>query len=135
VKQRIVQFDEKINQYVCGNCYHSINDHATGTHRPYWPCEHPNCECQDYGILPPMKEPEKLDFRFLQSDDILEAKIELDGKEVCSYTIMGIENDFYVAGYFNLKNNIFQVGNFPNIYKALDAANEHYNKEYKKWMQ
>lgn len=29
-------------------CGHSLEDHATGSHRCKWPCEAGNCDCPDY---------------------------------------------------------------------------------------
>lgn len=61
----------------------------------------------------------KLDFRFLSHDDILEARV--DGGY---YHIIGNGNIFHVIAY--VAHDLYTVGDFDNIYDALDAANNHY---------
>ena len=58
----------------------------------------------------------KLDFRFL-SHDVLEARI--DGG---FYHIL--ESIFHVSAY--AAHELYTIGDFQNIYDALDAANNHY---------
>lgn len=63
-----------------------------------------------------------LDFGFLAHEDILEATV--DGGY---YHIGGSENGFYVRAC--VASECYKVGEFSNIYDALDAANKHYNGE------
>ena len=32
---------------VC-RCGHPMSDHAHTQGRPFWPCEHPDCDCNDH---------------------------------------------------------------------------------------
>jgi hypothetical protein len=64
----------------------------------------------------------KLDFGFLQHDDLLEARVE-DGNGF--YQIGANKAGFLVTAYLNSK--CLEIGKFPDIYEALDAANQHYN--------
>lgn len=29
-------------------CGHTKDDHASGSHRPYWPCKYSGCDCADF---------------------------------------------------------------------------------------
>lgn len=61
----------------------------------------------------------KLDFRFLAHDDTLEARI--DGGY---YHISGWASVFRVNAY--VAHEHYAIGDFDNIYDALEAANNHY---------
>lgn len=64
----------------------------------------------------------KLDFGFLTHDDVLEARV--DGGY---YHIGGSKNGFYVSAC--VAYECCKVGEFSNIYDALEAANKHFNGE------
>lgn len=62
----------------------------------------------------------RLDFGFLKYDDLLEARTDTG-----FYHLIPHKDDFRVTlndGEYHL------IGDFPNIYDALDAANKHYNE-------
>jgi hypothetical protein len=61
----------------------------------------------------------KLDFRFLQGDEILEARV--DGG---FYHISSDKHEFLVTAC--VVSECYRIGVFQNIYDALDAANNHY---------
>ncbi len=63
----------------------------------------------------------KLDFRFMQGDAILEARTKLG-----YYHVYEFKDGFRVSGYVNKET--FVADDYPNIYEALDAANDHYRK-------
>ncbi len=62
-----------------------------------------------------------LDFKFLPHDGILEARIEHGYYHI----LEGDEGGFNVQ--FVIGRNYHHVGNYPDIYAALDAANMNYN--------
>lgn len=64
----------------------------------------------------------RLDFGFLAHEDILEATV--DGG---FYHIGPCKQGFHVSAC--VAHECYKIGEFSNIYDALDAANKHYNGE------
>lgn len=64
-----------------------------------------------------------LDFLFLSHEDILEARVE-EGY----YHIYTGDNGFVVTACLNISDSHVtqNIGDFPDIYAALEAANKHY---------
>jgi hypothetical protein len=67
-----------------------------------------------------------LKFNFMQGDGFLEARV--DGGFYAIYQ-NDINGDFVVYGSFNCCS--LDLGTHPDIYKALEVANEHWNSNIK----
>jgi hypothetical protein len=69
----------------------------------------------------------RLDFRIEMYDDMMRADVEEGNYEIHGGFYPGSDSDpFSISAFLN--GEVIQVGNFLNLYDALEGANDHYEE-------